>query len=82
MNQDQAFKTVTVACLACDAEQEIRYRIAAAPPERFACVKCGKRSVTAPARTAATEERPDPAKPWALSRTDRALLTALRVTPQ
>lgn len=78
----ELYRTAMVACLACDVEQEIRYRVSADPTERFACVACGKRSVRAPRPPAKKPaESPDPVKPWALSHTDREILTRLRVTP-
>lgn len=78
----ELYRTATVACLACNVEQEIRYRVSADPAERFACVSCGKRSVRAPkAQAQKTGDARDPVKPWALSQTDREMLTRLRVTP-
>ena len=55
--------------------------IDADPPERFACVKCGKRSVKAPAPVVDTDEGTDPAKPWALSQNDREMLIRFGIKP-
>lgn len=74
-------RTIMAACLACDTEQEIRYRIDL-PQQRFACVKCNRKSVLSPSMGVLSKESREPKKPWALSETDKKQLRLLRIVPE